>query len=100
MSTSATAIGAHLSQANAVRIDSISTKTLRPQPERCQVIEEKLSAPTLRSLINISELTGFKPDQFNTLEGQPTREVTIVGFALRWDGSVDLLEAYRATQDV
>lgn len=75
---------------------------LAPPPEACTVLEEQypVVAPTDPSLITVSEMQGFTENQFNTLENSATRELTITGIQLHWDGTVGRLENLRTTRDV
>lgn len=52
------------------------------------------------SLITVSEAPGFSDERFNTLAGVRTREVTITGLELRFDGTIPVLEALAQTRDV
>lgn len=66
------------------------------------VLEEQfeVAARNDGSRIHVSERQSLTRGRFNTLQDPVTRELTITGIDLRWDGSVAALEALLTTRDV
>lgn len=73
-----------------------------PGTEHLSVLEERYSypPPSDDSLITISTVPGLTQKQFNTVANSLTREVTVTGIELRWDGTCQKLADFTVTRDV
>ena len=78
------------------------TKNIRPNFADTTVLEERFEMMPRdhSSLIRVAERSGMPRAQFNGLENQLTREVTVTGIKLAWDGSNKALDALKLTRDV
>ena len=81
---------------------SVLTKNIRPNFADTTVLEERFEMMPRdhSSLIRVAERSGMPRAQFNGLENQLTREVTVTGIKLAWDGSNKALDALKLTRDV
>lgn len=80
------------------RMDLLPTTS----PTNTIVLEERFDVRPASdaSRVHVSERASFTRGRFNTLENSVTRELTVTGANLHWNGSIPVLEALRTSRDV